>query len=209
MEKNLISLSFVGVLKQPLTVIPNLEGRFCRELFGMPYETFNGITPEGFTIAINNKPFPIVIISPTKIIVKANKKELLIKYVEAIKGELIKLKVPVSFTAFGINSEYQWLELDDNADSWLWNHFINKEIKTGYEYHVCNKINLRIGINDLQLVNLELEPRMGIRNGLFANINHHHNIVLEEMPTSELLNKFIEESGATINSDIITKLIEN
>ena len=87
MEKGqLICLSFVGVLKQPLPIIPNMESRFCRDLFGMPYDTFNGITPEGYVIAINGKPFPMVVVSPTKIIIKAESKDSLIKYTGAIKG---------------------------------------------------------------------------------------------------------------------------
>ena len=210
MEKGrLICLSFVGVLKQPLMVIPNMDGKFCRELFGMPYETFNGITPDGYAIALNNKPFPLVVISPTKIIIKAESKDILIKYVEAVKEELFKMNIPISLSAFGINSEYQWLGLEENADTWLWNHFINSKINTGSEYHVCNKINLRIGINDTQYANLELAPRIGIRNGLFANINHHHNIVLDEIPNSDILNKYIEESDSAIYSNLITKIIEN
>lgn len=210
MEKgHLICLSFVAVLKQPLMVIPNMDGKFCRELFGMPYETFNGITPDGYVIAINNKPFPLIVISPTKIIFKAETKEILLKYVEAVKGELHKMNIPISLSAFGINSEYQWLGLDANADTWMWNHFIDKKINTGNEYHVCNKMNLRVGINENQFANIELAPRMGIRNGLFANVNHHHNIVLDELPNTDVLNKYIEESNITINSNVIAKIIEN
>ena len=210
MEKgNLICLSFVAVLKQPLMVIPNMDGKFCRELFGMPYETFNGITPDGYVIAINNKPFPLIVISPTKIIFKAENKDILLKYVEAVKGELQKMNIPISLSAFGINSEYQWLGLDANADIWMWNHFIDKKINTGNEYHVCNKMNLRVGINENQFANIELAPRVGIRNGLFANVNHHHNIVLDELPTTDVLNKYIEESNITINSNVIAKIIEN
>lgn len=205
----LICLSFVGVLKQPLSVIPNMDSKFCRDLFDTPYETFNGLTPEGYAIAINNKPFPMVVISPTKIIVKADNRDSLIKYVEAVKLELKKMNVPVSLIAFGINREYQWLGLDVNADTWLWNHFINNDINIGTEYHVCNKINLRFGINDRQFVNIELEPRMGNRNGLFANINHHHSIVLDEIPNGEVLDKYIEESDATVKSNIIAQIIEN
>lgn len=206
---HLICLSFVGVLKQPLSVIPNMDSKFCRDLFDTPYETFNGLTPEGYAIAINNKPFPMVVISPTKIIVKADNRDSLIKYVEAVKLELKKMNVPVSLIAFGINREYQWLGLDVNADTWLWNHFINNDINIGTEYHVCNKINLRFGINDRQFVNIELEPRMGNRNGLFANINHHHSIVLDEIPNGEVLDKYIEESDATVDSNIIAQIIEN
>jgi len=191
-----------------------MDGKFCRELFGMPYETFNGITPEGYTITINNKPFPLIVISPTKIIFKAENKESLLKYVEAIKSELQRISkedfnIPVSLAAFGINSEYQWLGLDENADTWIWNHFIDKKIRTGNEYHVCNKINLRIGINDNQFANIELAPRIGIRNGLFANINHHHNIALDELPNADILDKYIEDSDIVINSNVISKIIEN
>lgn len=209
MEKGrLICLSFVAVLKQPLEVIPNLDGKFCRELYGMPYETFNGITPEGYTIAINNKPFPLIAIGPARIIFKAENKTLLLKYVEAIKGELKKMNVPISIAAFGINREYQWLDLDSNADTWMWNHFINAEIKTGNEYHVCNKMNLRMGINENQFANIELAPRVGIRNGLFANINHHHNIVLDELPNADILDKYIKESDIKV-SNIVSNIIEN
>lgn len=208
-KRNLICLSFVGVLKQPLMVIPNLDASFCRNIFGMPYETFNGITPDGFTIALNNKPFPMIVINPAKIIVKADNKEALLNYVGAIKKELIKMNVPLSFSAFGINSEYQWLGLEENADTWLWNHFIKKDINTGNEYQVCNKLNLRIGINENQFANIEIAPRIGIRNGLYTNINHHHNIVLEGIPDTDILNKYIEESNAAIDSNIIAKIIEN
>lgn len=210
MEKgHLICQSFVGVFKQPLMVIPNMDGKFCRELFGMPYDTFNGITPEGYVIAINNKPFPMVVINPTKIIIKAENKDILIKYVEAVKNELKNMEVPLSLAAFGINSEFQWLGLDANAETWLWNHFIDKDINTGNEYHMCNKINMRIGINDNQFANVEVMPRMGIRNGLFANINHHHNEVLDDIPDASDLDRYICESDSTIYANIIEKIIEN
>lgn len=204
-----VCISFVGVFKQPLMVIPDMDGKFCRELFEMPYETFNGNTPEGYVIAINNKPFPMVIISPTKIIIKAENRDSLIKYVVAIKSELKRMNVPISLVAFGINSEYQWLGLDANADTWMWNHFINKDIITGKEYNVCNKVNLRIGINDNQFANIEIMPRVGIRNGLFANINHHHNIVLDELPNAESLKIIIDESNSTITTNVIDKIIDN
>lgn len=210
MEKgHLICQSFVAVLQQPLMVIPNMDVGFCNRLFGKPYDTFNGITPEGYVIAINNKPFPMIVISPTKIIFKAENKESLLKYVKEVKGEFKKMNIPISLAAFGINSEYQWLGLEENADTWMWSHFIDKNINTGNEYHVCNNVNLRIGLNENQYVNVEIAPRMGIRNGLFANINHHHNVVLDELPDTEVLIKYIEESDIAISSNVIVKIIEN
>lgn len=205
----LICLSFVGVLKQPLMVIQNLDNKFCRDLFGQPYETFNGTTPDGYVIAINNKPFPMVVINPNKIIVKAENKELLIKYLEALKVELNTLGVPISFSAFGVNSEYQWIGLDSNAESWLWSHYINNRLDSGDGNQMCSKLNFRIVLNDNQLVNIELAPRVGIRNGLYANINHHHNMALDGIPDAEKLLKYIDNSDERIKTDVIAKIIEN
>lgn len=208
-KRHLICQSFVGVLKQQLMVIQSMDNKFCRDLFGQPYDTYNGTTPDGYVIAINNKPFPMVVISPNKIIVKARNKETLIKYVCALKEELSKMHVPISFSAFGINSEYQWTGLDSNVESWLWNHYINKSIDSRKEIQLCTQLNFRIGLNDNQFVNVELAPRMGIRNGLYANINHHHNMVLEEIPDSAKLAEYIDKSDEIIISDVIANIIEN
>ena len=190
-------------------VIQNLDNKFCRDLFGQPYETFNGTTPDGYVIAINNKPFPMVVINPNKIIVKAENKELLVKYMAALKEELIKMGVSISFSAFGVNSEYQWIGLDSNAETWLWSHYIDKRIDSGDGKQMCSKLNLRIVLNENQLVNVELSPRVGIRNGLYANINHHHNVSLDEIPDTKKLLEYIDKSEECINSDVIAKIIEN
>lgn len=47
MEKSRISIAYVGVLspsKENLTF--ELDNKFCRDLFGQPYDTVNGMTPE-------------------------------------------------------------------------------------------------------------------------------------------------------------------
>ena len=119
------------------------------------------------------------------------------------------MHVPISFSAFGINSEYQWTGLDSNVESWLWNHYINKSIDSRKEIQLCTQLNFRIGLNDNQFVNVELAPRMGIRNGLYANINHHHNMVLEDIPDSAKLAEYIDKSDEIIISDVIANIIEN
>ena len=209
MNKTNFSISFVGVWEKPLTVLPNFENKFAKDLFGQPYDTFCGFTPEGFVVAIENKPFPMVVLGPTRLVVKAKDKESLLNYIEAIKPQ-IDSRVPGSrFSSFGINSEYQWTDMGEIPEVWLWNHFINPDLPCLSQVQMCSKLNLRIGINETQVANVEVEPRRGIRNGIFANINHHHNEILNGLPTREKAEILIEKSVEAIESNIVLKLIEN
>lgn len=207
-----MSLSFVAVWNQPMTMIPQMDGKFCRDLFGMPYETMNGLTPDGYTIAVNNKPYPMVVINPAKLIVKAQDIDSLINYVEAVKTEMEKINIPqfkMSLSAFGINFEKEILGLKENAEVWMWNRFIKGNIKTFSEFQLCGKLTLRIGINENQVANIDIEPRMGVDNGIFININHHHNQSFESIPIAAQLRSMIETSIETINSKVIDQLFND
>lgn len=211
MNKKNINFSYVAVWNQPMTMIPQLDGKFCRELFGMPYETVNGLTPDGYTIAVNNKPFPMVVISPARLVVKAQNVEKLIEYVELVKRELEKINVP-NFTmtqaAFGINQEYELLDLNESSEQWMWNHFIDGKIKTESDFHTCGRLSLRVGITDNQVANIEIEPRLGIDNAIFVNINHHHSLFMETIPDAESLRKLIDSSLTSVEAKIFDKLFK-
>lgn len=209
MEKKDINLSYVAIWKQPMTMMPQMDGMFCRELFGLPYETVNGLTPDGYTIAVNNKPYPMVIINPEKLIVKAQDINSLISYVEAVKTEIGKKSIPnfdMSISAFGINFEKEILDLNENAEVWMWNRFIKESVTTVSDFHLCGKLTLRIGINENQVANIDIEPRMGVDNGIFININHHHNQSCDYIPGAEQLRNMVETSVATISSKVIDNL---
>lgn len=211
MEKKDMCLSYVAVWNKPMVMIPQMDGQFCRELFAMPYETVNGLTPEGYTIAVNNKPYPMVVINPAKLIVKAQDIDSLIHYVEAVKNE-IKRRIPdfdTSLSAFGINFEKEILGLNENAEVWMWNRFIKGNIKTDSDFCLCGKLTLRIGIDENQVANIDVEPRMGVDNGIFININHHHNQNSDSIPQAEQLRSMVEASVATINSKVVDILFNN
>lgn len=209
MEKKKFSISFVGVWEKPLDVLPNFDNRFAKDLFGQPYDTFCGFTPEGFVVAIENKPFPMIALGPTRLVVKAKDKESLLNYIEAIKPEIEKRVSGLRFSSFGINSEYQWTEIEESPEVWLWKHFINPALPCSSPLQMCSKLNLRIGIDETQMANVEIEPRRGIRDGIFANINHHHNQILNVLPTREEAEILIDDSTRTIEEKIVLKLIEN
>ncbi len=196
-------------MAQPLAVLPVMDNKFAKDLFGLPYDTFNGITPEGYIIALENKPFPMVIVNPGKLIIKAKDVDSLVSYMDKIKSEFDRMSVNFGFSSFGINSEYQWVDIGGSAETWLWDHFMKGAFVLNAPFHLCSKLNLRIGINDTQLANLEIEPRRGVRDGIFANINHHHNQPLDAIPTGEKALSLISESMEIVYNRIIKTLIEN
>lgn len=174
----------------------------------MPYETVNGLTPEGYTIAVNNKPYPMVIINPAKLIVKAQDIESLVCYVEAIKNELKRInpEFKMALSAFGINFEKEILGLGENAEVWMWDHFINGNIAPNSDFHLCGKLTLRIGLDDNQVANVDVEPRMGVDDGVFININHHHNQNSDSIPDALQLRSLIETSIEKVNSEVVDHL---
>lgn len=193
MKKNCISASFVAVFTQALPVIPPLDNKFCKDLFGLPYDTINGLTNEGYIIAIENKPMPSVTITPQKIVVKAQSVLNLATYVDSLAKEFKSKGIPMASSAYGINTEYQWLDLNSPSSEWMWNRFINPAMATA-TMNQCNKVSFRFVVNDSEAVNMEFMPRVGINDGIFASVNHHHAIGLNEFPTQGLLKVMFEDS---------------
>ena len=207
MKLNIISISFVGVYSKPQTRIPTLENKFCKDLFNQPYETFNGLSPDGFTVVINGKPFPLLVINPQKIIFKAKDKDNLSKYINAVKAELAKINFSTDYSAFGINWEIQWIDLPSSADMWLWNRFVGDNIKTDSRFQSCNAISMRYGVNDSEEFNISFEPRAGIRNGIFCSVNHHHVYSLENLPNDDELGEMIKNSEDLLFNKYIPLII--
>lgn len=198
MDKEVISVSFVAVFSKILPNVPALENKFCRDLFGMPYDTFNGVTQEGYVIAVENKPMPSITITPQKIVFKAKTVDELAKYVNAIAREFASKSIPMAYSAFGVNSEYQWINLPETAGRWIWQHFINPTLGNG-ESNQCNSISLRFGINESEHLNMEFLPRIGRHDGVFASINHHHSIGGNELPNHEVLAKLFKDTTVLID----------
>lgn len=205
MKKNRLTISFVGVYEKPMQFIPSFDNKFCRDLFGKPYETTNGLTPEGYAITITGKPSPLVLINPNKIVFKSGDDDTLALYVSKFIDKLPK----TNFMAYGINYEYECLELSESSDSWLWKHFFRNGIVTPNDFHICNHLKISLGVNDKETLNVEMEPRAGVEKGLFISCNHHHQEELSELPSKEVLSNIINKSTECINKVLFKNLIEN
>lgn len=195
MKSNLLSIGFVGVFQSPVQVIPTLSAEFCKNLFDAPDDTFHGIGTDGFVIAQNNNHIPMVIVNTSRIMIKAPGETELSKYLEKLKKAFEDLKFSHDFLSFGINYEYQCLNLDSNSESWLWHHFIKSE-KNG----ACNSLSFRFNLNDNELLNIKLDPRAGVRNGIFISVNHHHNMLLKGLPVTTQLQQLVKPSKMEVKN---------
>ena len=208
MEKKRLSVSFVGVFESQLSMIPQLDEEFCRKLFQAPYNTISGFSQEGFFIRLNNRPVPAIVINPQKIIVVAENRKLLYGYIKALNHQFLQIKCKEKINAFGLNYEYEWTNLEEDSNFWLWNHFIVPDIRIGNGYHACNKLMLKLGINDNEFVNLDIEPRTGMSKGIYVSINHHHNGSIEFLPEQQQLASLYESSLSLLEDDYFPNLIE-
>lgn len=197
-----ISVAFVGVYNAIQPMIPGLDNKFCRHLYNNPDDTINGMSPDGYTISINNRPLPMVVINSQKIIFKSENIDTLTSYVCKVKQEFGKIGFGPQYAAFGINYEYQFLDLNDKAESWINNKFLRPDIFGGKEKK-CNVLSLRFDIDDSERVNMLFEPRVGIHNGVFMSINHHHASFLDELPKEDTLRDLFKQSESKIKNDFL------
>lgn len=206
MSSERISVSFVAVFAQPMPGVPALENKFCRELFDMPYDTFNGMTPEGYVIAVENKPMPSITITPQKIVFKAQTPEALATYVDALAKEFKSKGIPMKSSAFGVNSEYQWIGLESPSSEWMWDRFINPSMAIA-PMNQCNRVSFRFVMNEFEVVNLEFMPRVGRNDGIFASVNHHHASEINEFPSQDILKKLFDSSEKYLKEHFFLTLI--
>lgn len=208
MERHRISVAFVGVFENILPVIPMLDQDFCMNFFDNKNLTSFGFGPEGFIIRMNTIPVHSVLINPQKISIVADNYQNLYKYIQKIKNKLSEFKSHFKFTAIGLNYEYEWKDLNATSDKWIWSHFINPKVKVGSYNHSCNKLALKFDLSSIEYIYTEIEPRIGIENGLFAMVNHHKQTRLDGLPDKGILEGLFKESDKFLDTVFFPDLIE-
>ena len=58
------------------------------------------------------------------------------------------------------------------------------------------------------MANIDVEPRMGVVDGIFVNINHHHNQHMDSIPNAAQLRGMIETSIDRIEAQVVNKLFD-
>lgn len=206
MTLDLLTISYVAVFNNIAAQLPVFDNQFSRDLFNRPYDTFNGMTPDGYTVALNNAPAPIFVFNPQKLIFKATNQTELGKYVNLVKSKLSDMNFNTAYQAFGINCEYQLSDIGDNAVSWMWKKFIKAEIDNNSLSKECNSLSLSVEIENKERMNIVIEPRAGMPNAVFISVNHHHPRVFKELPTPEEIVNMCNHSMKRIEALVTDKL---
>lgn len=209
MSKKRLSVSFVGVFRNLISMLPVLDHEFCSQLFQQPQDTvISGLGPEGFFIRVANKSYPTIVINPQKIIFTAASNELLYSYIEAIKKKFQEIGLNMQYIAYGLNYEYEWVDLKVSSSQWLWKHFFNTNLSISDMPLTCNKVSLKTDINENEYIYTDIEPRAGIDNGIFAMVNHHKQLALETLPNKQELIQLYKESERLVEKKFLLNIIE-
>jgi hypothetical protein len=124
-----LSYSFVGAWKSPMTQIPLLDKKFSMDLFNDPYNTIVGLDQSGFIISKQSGklPHPTVVINSQRLSITCHTLEQLVVVYEKILEEINAVaggRIPLYFNSFGLNTEHEYADLDQDGPVWLTKHFI-------------------------------------------------------------------------------------
>lgn len=201
MRHNIISYSFVAVWKKPIAQIPILDNKFCLDLFGDPYNTNATLTPEGFVIKLSMAkiPNPAVIINSKRIAIISYDLNQVKETVSKVSNELKKFaNISLSIGAVGINTEHEFVEMEEQSSILLAKKFVLPGIKStsGKKKPIVNVTDLKFQIiaEENEKYNIQVQPRANLLDGLFFSINNHLQIEYDSIPEPTEVNRLFAET---------------
>lgn len=175
-----LTRGFVGVWREVLRELPVLGRPFCLELFGEPYFTDCGLTPEGFQVFLPGRtPSPVFLVSPVRMQVYSPDMAQVGQVFDSVAAELGRLsdgRVGLEFSAIGLNSEYEWLDLPKPAHEWIGNLALNERLREVDRRGFVTASDIRIAMAPYgkdTLYNLTIQPRAGKENAAYISVNDH------------------------------------
>lgn len=172
MERNILNYTFVGILSNPFTNLPNFDESILINFLELPYETQITKDNNGIVLQARNR-YIGAILNYDRFIVTAESPEMLSRIIARIVPELKKTRLMVAISAYGLNYEMEYIKLPDVSTKWLWENFMSS-VTVNNMFHECNKIDFRLGIAPNQYFNFSFEPRVNNPQAVFLNLNHHH-----------------------------------
>lgn len=198
MTLNELTISFVGVFRTPQAMIPQLSSEFCRNIFHNPELTMSGITPIGFVVKHKLQPVPMISISSDKFVIMAKTTDELFSYIESIKAQ-----VPVyEFGSYGLNRDFEYLGVGQSAADWISSRFIKDRFRIGKNVNCSSRLNLMFDTGENEFLNIDVEPRVGIQDGLFLSVNHHNNCPMPGFPDRDRLRMLFNRSEQLIVQEL-------
>lgn len=207
-----LSYSFVGAWKSPMTQIPLLDKKFSMDLFNDPYNTIVGLDQSGFIISKQSGklPHPTVVINSQRLSITCHTLEQLVVVYEKILEEINAVagdRIPLYFNSFGLNTEHEYADLDQDGPVWLTKHFIENGFNNKEKFFSkATDLRFEISNNDDKKYGIILQPRANLNNALFIAINDHRIWNQLNSPDKKVIEDLFQESLNFIKNEIF-KLI--
>lgn len=188
MKEVFIRYTFVGVWGgTPPQMFIVTDRPFLRALFSDPYNTTEGLNPQGFfsvTRELNFQQTHNLLLSQQRIQVIAPDKDELSKILINVTEKIIQLnsvseKYNLSFKSYSLSVEIEltdFFKKDENASLWLSEKFINKSIQLNEEFLTVNTNTIHFDVTNKVGIKytITLQPRIANPKSLYIKITEEH-----------------------------------
>jgi hypothetical protein len=187
-----------------------LDNKFCKDLFDDPYNTDVGFSPDGFTIGLTSLqvPSPHIVIGPTRAMFMSNDFGQVKSVIGKIKKELYRLKShSLEISAIGVNTEYEFLEIEETAQKYLETRFLDSGFRNPEHFPVhMTDIRFQVKTDENNFYSLLIQPRANQPNGLYINVNAHRQLDISGIPSGEYLDDLYNQTNKELKDFIFPAL---
>lgn len=209
MSHTILSYSFVGIWEKPLPQIPVLDNKFNKDLFGDPYTTTAGFSPDGFTILKSGSiPPKTVVINPIRLEIVCLGIDEVSQVLNKIGSELKRVlgtDFQFKFSSFGLNTEYEVKLTKGNFEEWMSRRFftgIQPLDKTSRI--VGTQVNFEYQVSKEEKYAVLVQPRVNDTSSVFIQVNDHKS---KDVPDLKEFEQLFSESIEKVKN-IILKTLE-
>lgn len=218
MKTKALGYGIVVLWRHLLTDMPKLDQNFIEELFGDPSKTSSGLTPEGFSIALEPEPFaltPSVVLAPDKLQVSHYSIDetllTLIAVMEHVKENQGSEALPAS-KSIGMNSDLELAELPDQGLIWLAHRFLPDIDPASGKIVQKSLTDIRFRVNyedrgQRYDIGFLIQPRGNIPNGLYVSTNDNRVDLNVHSQKDELLSLF-KDSDEVVQSKLLPFILK-
>lgn len=205
-----LSYSIVGLWTAPLPGPPPLDSAVLANLFNDPYTTSIGLSPEGLLVQkLGKPPVPAVLIGPAKFQATHTSIDETVRVLDAFMAEAHKRmnqQIPL-VSALGINSEIEWEKpAFSPSERWLADQYVRKGLALlpPDATVAATNVHFRLTLNapERRTYNIQLQPRAGNENAVFASINDHREWN-KAVPSGEEARRLLQESIDEIRNRVM------
>lgn len=185
------------------------------DLFGNPYDTIVGLSGPGqFQVllprdATGDDSNRVVTVAPQRLEVLSPEISEVAGVYQAVISKLFDaLEEDLAFSAIGLNTEHEWLDLEQPGSAWITERLLSsaKQQLGEAEKFRGQKVEFSFGTEDpKRRYQLRLEPRAGVEMGIFVHCNDHRNVG-GQLPTEDEVSDLLKKSEELLHSTVFEAL---